>query len=282
GPNGFSNTFKEINVQPGGVWRFTMHGPNGVDFPNKIEYKEVVKPSRIAFRHSSDGQDETYFDVTVNFEDKGGKTQLTMTMVFTTEEERDRVVKASGAMDGNKQTMDKMEAYIRGIQGIGNPELVITRELDAPRDLVWKAWTNKEALAAWWGPVGFDIEVRQFELKPGGYFHYSMDNNQGFKMWGRFEFKEITAPEKLVFFNAFSDEAGTLQRAPFFDGKWALEIQNIVQLTENNGKTTLTIRCYPVHATAEELDVFHANRASMLDGTNGTFDKLETYLKGSK
>ncbi|HYH01668.1 MAG TPA: SRPBCC domain-containing protein, partial [Bacillota bacterium] len=90
GPNGFSNTFKEINVQPGGVWRFTMHGLNGVDFPNKIEYKEVVKPSRIAFRHGSDGHDETYFDVTVNFEDKGGKTQLTMTMVFTTEEERDR------------------------------------------------------------------------------------------------------------------------------------------------------------------------------------------------
>lgn len=283
GPHGFSNTFKEINIQPGGVWRFTMHGPDGTDYPNKIEYTEVVKPSRLVYKHGPDNENGTgYFNVTVDFEEKDGKTQLTMTMVFTTEAERDRVVKASGAVEGNKQTMGKMEAYIRGIQEVGSPELVLTRELDAPRELVWKAWTQKEALAQWWGPVGFDIDIKKFELKPGGYFHYSMDNNQGLKMWGRFEFKEINAPEKLVFVNGFSNEAGTLERAPFFDGKWALEIKNTLTLTENNGKTTLTLRGYPINATAEEMDMYHANRASMQGGFAGTFKQLEAYLSNHK
>ncbi|MBS1493224.1 MAG: SRPBCC domain-containing protein [Bacteroidetes bacterium] len=161
-------------------------------------------------------------------------------------------------------------------------ELVITRELDAPRDLVWKAWTDAEALAQWWGPKGFDITVHKLEFKPGGQFHYNMKAHNGFEMWGLFTYKEINAPEKLVFINSFSNEKGEITRAPFFDGKWPLEILNVMTLSENNGKTTLTLKGGPVNANAEELAAFESNRKSMQQGFAGTFEKLEQYLEKNK
>lgn len=54
GPNGFTNTIHEMNVKPGGVWRFIMHGPDGTDYPNKILFIEVVKPERLVYTHGSD------------------------------------------------------------------------------------------------------------------------------------------------------------------------------------------------------------------------------------
>ncbi len=161
-------------------------------------------------------------------------------------------------------------------------ELVITREFDAPRDLVWKAWTNAEALAQWWGPKEFGITVHKLEFKPGGQFHYNMKAHNGFEMWGLFTYKEISAPEKLVFTNSFSNEKGEITRAPFFDGKWPLEIMNVITLTEKNGKTMLTIKGAPVNANAEELAAFESNRKSMNQGFGGTFDKLEQYLANNK
>src|ERR1700722_8445011 len=69
GPDGFTNTIKEMEVKPGGVWRFIMHGPNGMDFPTKIVYSEVVKPERLAYRVGAhDENDPNFFDVVVTFE----------------------------------------------------------------------------------------------------------------------------------------------------------------------------------------------------------------------
>ena len=94
GPDGFTNTIKEMEVKPGGVWRFIMHGPNGMDFPTKIVYSEVVKPERLAYRVGAhDENDPNFFDVVVTFEAQGDKTFLTMTSLFATAKERDRVVK---------------------------------------------------------------------------------------------------------------------------------------------------------------------------------------------
>jgi uncharacterized protein YndB with AHSA1/START domain len=112
GPTGFTNTIHEMTVEPGGVWRFMMHGPNGVDYPNKIVFLEVDKPSRLVFLHSDDAEGGMQFHVTVTFEDRGGKTNLRMRILFNTVEERDKVVKEYGAIEGNKQTMDRLEAYL--------------------------------------------------------------------------------------------------------------------------------------------------------------------------
>src|SRR3954464_649355 len=90
GPNGFTNTHREMDVRPGGVWRFVMHGPDGKDYDNKIVYQEVVKPERLVYTHGDEDENAPrQFHVTVTFEDQAGKTKLTMRTVFKTREERD-------------------------------------------------------------------------------------------------------------------------------------------------------------------------------------------------
>ena len=75
----------------------------------------------------------------------------------------------------------------------------------------------------------------KFELKPGGMFHYAMAFQPGHEMYGRFVYREIVAPERLVFVNSFSDAAGGITRAPFpqLKDKWPLEVLNVMTLTES-------------------------------------------------
>jgi uncharacterized protein YndB with AHSA1/START domain len=157
-------------------------------------------------------------------------------------------------------------------------EHVITRVFDAPRDLVWNAFTEAEQLAQWWGPKGFKIRVFGLDLRPGGLFHYSMQSPDGHNMWGKFVYREIVAPERMVFISSFSDEEGNTTRAPFFNGTWPLEVLNTLTLSEHEGKTTLTLRGGPVNATEEEQKTFEDGFESMQQGFKGTFDQLEEYL----
>lgn len=113
GPNGFTNTIHEMNVRPGGVTRLTMHGPNGIDYPNEIIYKEIIKPERLVWTHGSGNKSEPgQFEVTVTFAALGQQTEITMHMVFRSKEERDMVVNTRGAIEGNRQMMNRLEEYL--------------------------------------------------------------------------------------------------------------------------------------------------------------------------
>jgi uncharacterized protein YndB with AHSA1/START domain len=118
GPNGFTNTNREMNVRVGGVWRFTMHGPDGTDWPNRITYLEVIKPERLVYLHDddSDSEDGQKFHVTVTFETQGKKTLLTMRSLFATAAECEQV-KQFGAVEGGQQTIDHLEAYLAKMSG---------------------------------------------------------------------------------------------------------------------------------------------------------------------
>lgn len=159
-------------------------------------------------------------------------------------------------------------------------EFVVSREFAAPRDLVWKAWTEGARLAQWWGPKGADIRVVKMELKPGGMFHYTMAFKAGQEMWGRFVYREIMAPERLVYVSAFSDPDGGVTRAPFpqIRDTWPLEILNTLTLSERDGKTTLTLRGHPINATVEEMKTYTSMFGSMQQGFGGTLEKLEAHL----
>ncbi|MBI3527485.1 MAG: SRPBCC domain-containing protein [Betaproteobacteria bacterium] len=113
GPRGFTTTTHEIDVRPGGVWRFMMHGPDGVDYPNRIVYLEIVKPERLVYNHSGDGEaEDVQFQVTVTFAEEGGKTRLTLRMLFATAAERDKTVEQYGAIEGGNQTLDRLGEYL--------------------------------------------------------------------------------------------------------------------------------------------------------------------------
>jgi uncharacterized protein YndB with AHSA1/START domain len=153
--------------------------------------------------------------------------------------------------------------------------------LDAPRELVWQAWSTREAMAKWWGPKGFKIDVTRFEFRPGGMFLYSMNLPNGDKWWGRFVYREIVAPEKIVFANGFSDENGGLTRAPF-NQVWPLETLSTVTFTSQGDKTLLVSEGGPVTDRADELKAFEDNRQSMKGGYTGTMEQLVDWLKGAR
>ncbi len=154
---------------------------------------------------------------------------------------------------------------------------VITRVYNVPREAVWKAWTERDALAQWWGPKGCTVEVAALDVRPGGIFHYGIDMPDGRRIWGRFIYREIEKPSRLVFVDSFSDEKGGITRA-FFSESFPLEILNIVTLAESGGKTTLRLEGSPINPTDKERAVFEGMHKSMEQGFGGTFDQLNDYL----
>src|SRR3954470_21019753 len=95
-----------------------------------------------------------------------------------------------------------------------NEEFIVTRVFDAPRDLLFRVWTEADHLKHWWGPKGFTVTTCQVDLRPGGVFHYGMRSPQGAEMYGKWVYREVVRPEKLVFVASFSDAAGGITRHP--------------------------------------------------------------------
>jgi len=418
GPNGFTTTIHEMDVRPGGVWRHTMHGPDGKDYPNKSTFIEVVKPERIVYSHSGGrkGDPGAQFEATWTFEAQGNKTKLTLRMVFPSAAARDGVVKTYNAIEGGNQTLDRLgeqlaktpividrsfdapietvwkaitdidqmkqwympaldsfkpevgfetqfsihhagkdflhlwkvtevvpgkkityswkcggnpgdsfvtfelfsegdktrlklthtgletfhpesnpdlargnfaqgwtsigaslEQFLEKSKGASSEEFVVSRVFDAPRDLVWKAFTDPEHMKHWWGPKGFTVRVARMDLRPDGVYHYCLRSPDGRDMWGRFVYREIVAPERIVFLSSFSDEKGGLARHPMHSA-WPLEMLSTFTFTEHEGKTTFTVRWRPYNATEAERQTFADGRSSMNQGWTGTMDQLANYL----
>lgn len=159
-------------------------------------------------------------------------------------------------------------------------ELVITREFNAPKELVFKVWSQAEHLAKWWGPKGSSITIAKFEFVPGGVFHYKMEMGP-MTMWGKFVYHDINPYDSISFVNSFSDEEGNITRNPFPGMPvWPLEILNKLTLTEVNGKTTLTLRGRPINASAGEIEAYENSFDSMRGGFAGSFMVLDEYLAG--
>jgi uncharacterized protein YndB with AHSA1/START domain len=157
-------------------------------------------------------------------------------------------------------------------------QFVISRTFDAPRDIVWKAWTERERLMQWFGPKGFTMSTAKLDFRPSGSLHYCLRSADGKEMWGKFVYREIVAPERIVLVNSFSDEKGKLTRHPM-SPTWPLEMLTTTTFTEAKGKTTVTVRWSPLNATDEERKTFDGAHDGMRQGWTGTFDQLAEYLK---
>jgi uncharacterized protein YndB with AHSA1/START domain len=109
GPRGFTTTTHEMDVRPGGVWKYTMHGPDGTDYENKTTFLEAVRPERLVYDHGD--FDRVWFHVTVTFADEAGRTRLVMRSLFDTVEEYQNTVKF-GAVEGGRETLDRLTEYL--------------------------------------------------------------------------------------------------------------------------------------------------------------------------
>ncbi|HYH78933.1 MAG TPA: SRPBCC family protein [Longimicrobium sp.] len=277
GPRAYVTTTKDMDVRVGGVWRFTMEGM-GKTYPNRIAYTEIVRPERLAYDVGSSDESPAEFHSTVTFDEEGGGTRVTMRLLLPSAEARRKVVDF-GAIEGGKETLERLGEHLARMSGQADPfpPFVVTREFAAPRDLVFRAWTEAEHLDAWWGPKGFRMLRCTNDLRPGGVMLYGMEGPGGSVMWGKWVYREIVAPERLAFVVSFSDEHGGTTRAPF-SGEWPLEILSTITFEERDGRTTLTMVGEPVNATEAERRTFLSGHGSMTAGWGATLDQLEAYL----
>lgn len=117
GPAGFTTTTHDARFEPGGQWRFTMHGPDGTDYANVIDFVEVTRPERIVYRHRGEAETENIrFEVQVDFADEGGATRLAMRMRFPSNEARDFVIEKYGALEGLVETMARLRDHVALLQ----------------------------------------------------------------------------------------------------------------------------------------------------------------------
>lgn len=157
-------------------------------------------------------------------------------------------------------------------------ELVLEREFDAPKALIFKAFSEAEHLKHWWGPRGWTLTVCNIDFRVGGTWHYCMkclDENQGdffgYESWGKAIYQEIVQDEKIVYVDYFSDAEGN--EAPGMPST-----QSTLTFEENNGKTKLINRAQysSVEALKTVLDM------GMEQGITETWDRLAEYVSSTK
>jgi uncharacterized protein YndB with AHSA1/START domain len=291
GPSGFRTTTQRMDVKPGGVWRFVMHGPDGRDYENMITYLEVVEPHRLTYKHGGDKDVEPVnFQVTVTFEPagmNGERTLFTMRSIFASNQAREFVIREYNALEGGKQNAERLDEYLRatsgaGIDGVSLSEqpFIISRVFQALQDLLWRVWTDPTHMACWLGPTGVSIVSNKIDLRAGGVYHYGMQAPGAPVMWGKWVFREVTPITRLVFVSSFSDADGGITRHPM-SAQWPLQTLSTVTFAEHAGisrGTTVVIRWIPLHATALERKTFDDAHGSMQQGWTGTLDRLQEYL----
>jgi uncharacterized protein YndB with AHSA1/START domain len=159
----------------------------------------------------------------------------------------------------NKHEMSTQESSER--------EFVMERILDAPRELVFQAWSDPKHLEQWWGPKGWTLPVCKMDFRPGGVWHYCMRGPEGEEGWGKAVYREIVEPERIVYVDSFADaEGNALEGMP--------ETVITVTFTEQAGKTKLTSRAQ--FASAADLETTLG--MGMAEGLSETWDRLEEYL----
>jgi len=166
GPRGFTLTTHSKDLRPGGTWIFTMHGPDGTDYPNAISYLEVREREALLYDHGASEGNPPMFRVSVFFKASGNKTAMEMTMTLPTpeaaEETRKHVKRAGG-----ESTWDRLAEYLEK-EASGKEVFVINRCFDARLERVFEMWTDPHHLAYWLPPEGMQMEVVRGAIKEGG------------------------------------------------------------------------------------------------------------------
>jgi uncharacterized protein YndB with AHSA1/START domain len=276
GPRGFTLTTHSRDLRPGGHWSYTMHGPDGVDYPNKTKYFEVEECSKLVYDHGGNDDRPPLFRVTVLFSEEKGKTTMEMSMALPTPEAAEEARKFIKKAGGNA-TWDRLAEYLEK-KSSGKEKFVINRTFDVPLERMFEMWTNPQHLSQWLPPVGFDMQLIRSDIRPGGSIVYVMTGSD-FKIRGRIEYLKIEKPNSLVYAQQFCDEKENVSRHPMAP-VWPETMLTVIELTaESPNRTRVTVTWEPYGAaTPEEIEAFIKEKGGMTLGWTGSFDKLEDYL----
>ena len=206
-PNGFKEVhLDEMQVAPGGLLRLRMITPEHVTYTSRSVYREIVAPERLVYDEMCEENGKLFHQArqTITLEKQGGKARLTIHARLTWVADRDprwtpELIRA-GWTTGWNDNLDLLGRYLPRATFVESPgkELVLRRLIAAPRELVFRAWSDPAQLARWWGPKGFTNPVCEVDLRIGGAWRIVMRGPDGtdFPLSG--VYLEITPPERLV------------------------------------------------------------------------------------
>lgn len=277
GPRGFTLTNHGKDLRPGGFWTYTMHGPDGQDYPNKTLYHEVEKYKRLVYDHGANDDQPALFRMTVLFAEVKGKTRLDLIMSFPTveaaEDGRKFIKKANG-----ESTWDRLAEYLaKDVHG--KEQFVINRSFNIPLKVMFEMWTNPAHLSKWLPPAGFTMSILKGEIQGGSGAFYVMTDGRNITMYGRTEYLEIRPHDRITYTQQFCDKDGKVARHPM-SSNWPETMLTTITFAAESDLTTRATITWECHGAVkpEELQTFVQEKRGMAFGWTGTFDKLEEYL----
>jgi uncharacterized protein YndB with AHSA1/START domain len=259
GPKHFTSRVETMDVRPGGAWRIIMLAPDGNEFPAQGVYREIVPPQRLVFTNDAVDKDGNVIIAgftTVTFADQNGKTKLTLETRGTAKVDY-AAQYLQGMEMGWTQSLDRLGDTL---EKASDREIVITRLFDAPRELVFQAWTDPKHVDSWWGPKGFTNTTHEIDVRPGGVWRFMMHGPDGTNYPNKIVYLEIAKPALLVYDHG--DEEQT-------------HFHVTVTFAEENGKTRLTMRSLFPTAEAREMVV---TKLHAIEGGNQTLDRFGGHL----
>jgi len=264
GPKGFTNPRCEVDVQPEGGIRIDMRGPDGTVYPMAGEYTEVVEPERLAFTSGAldkDGKLLFEFLNTITFAEKEGRTTLTLhSKLLSTTPGTERYLRGHKA--GWTLSLERLDQLVANTT---DREIIVSRVVDAPRELVWEAWTNPKHLAQWWGPIGFSTTIAEMDLRVGGVFKQVMHGPDGTDYPNKSVFQEVVKPERIVYSHAGGRKGA---KGTHFMSTWTFE--------SVGKKTRVTIRM--VFSTVADREHV-VNEYGAIEGGHQTLGRLDEFLQ---
>ncbi len=276
GPRGFTLTTHGKDLRPGGTWRYTMHGPDGVDYPNVHTYAVVEPGARLVYDHGATDDTPPRFRVTVTFAEVDGKTTMELIFALASPEaaaEMARFVKIAGG----EATWDRLAEHLDHA-ATGKASFVINRSFDAPIARVFAMWTSPEHLAKWLPPAGTTMRFLRAEIAPGKSTFFVITGAHG-TMHVRAEYLAIEPPRRIVYAQQFVDAHEQPAPAPGAE-RWPATLLTTVLLTEEApDRTRVTVTTEPHgETTTAEIEAFVGERPGMTRGWTGSFDALEARL----
>ncbi len=276
GPRGFTLTTHGKDLRAGGHWRYTMHGPDGVDYPNHATYHVVDPHRKLVYDHGATDDRPALFHVTATFTEVNGKTTMELIFTLPSPEAAAEIAKHI-KQAGGSATWDRLAEHLEEV-ATGRRRFVINRTLDDPIARVFEMWVDPEHLAKWLPPPGTTMHFLRSQIAAGQSTLFVIAGQHG-TMHVRAEYLAIDPPRRIEYTQQFVNEHEQLAPAPGAETWPATLLTTVLFAEEAPDRTRVTVTSEPYgEATSAEVEAFVRERAGMTLGWTSSFDALEALL----
>jgi uncharacterized protein YndB with AHSA1/START domain len=208
GARGWSLPVCEIDLRPGGSYRYVMRGPDGAEVTLRGTYREVDPPARLVSTEAFEGfadegwRDEDQTVSTMLLTERDGQTTWTLTTSYPSQAVRDAAYALKQAWEGMRESLDRLDDVL------STHDLVVIREFAAPVERLWRAWSDADDVTQWWGPIGFTVPIVKMNFHEGATTLVSMRSGDGHVYYNTWTYQLIEPFKRLEFVVRFANERG--------------------------------------------------------------------------